>query len=90
MIETNAIKSGTRARKEAKTKVSTTSAPSPPSTASSKTPGPPLSAPLSSASASNPVRCTGRPPTSASSTTRLAALSACGFSPKADVGSGCG
>ncbi len=58
-IETIAMRIGTIARKEAKTKVSTTSAPKPPSKASRKTPGPSESAPLSSASASKPVRCTG-------------------------------
>ena len=67
MIETTAMKIGMIARNEANTKVRTASAPRPPSTASSSRPGPSLSAPLSSNSASKPVRWTGcardgRPP----------------------------
>jgi hypothetical protein len=89
MIETTAMKIGTTARNEAKTKVSTASAPRPPSTASSRTPGPSLP-PLCSARASKPVRCTGRPPTVAPSSAARAARSALGFSPKAESGSGCG
>ena len=63
MIETIAITIGTNARNEAKTKASTTSAPRPPISASSSTPGPSLSAPESSNRASNPVSCTGSPAT---------------------------
>ena len=62
-IETIAIPIGTIARKDAKTKLSTISAPKPPSTASSSTPGPSPPPPLSSASASKPVSLTGAPPT---------------------------
>ena len=90
MIETTAMKIGMIARNEANTNVSTASAPSPPSTASSSRPGPSLSAPLSSNSASKPVRCTGWPATVVSFSTALAAFSACGFSPNAESGSGCG
>src|SRR5918996_978262 len=66
-IETIAIPSGTTARNEAKTKLSTIRAPNPPSTASSSTPGPSPPPPLSSASASKPVSFTGAPPTVAPS-----------------------
>jgi hypothetical protein len=59
MIEAIAITSGTTARNDAKTKASTTSAPTPPTTASISTPGPPLSPPVSRASASKPVSFTG-------------------------------
>ena len=90
MIETIAITSGTTARKEAKTKVSTSSAPTPPISASSSTPGPSLSAPESSASASKPVRCTGCAGDRGALERALAAFSARGFSPKAESGSGCG
>ena len=90
MIETIAMKIGTIARNDANTNVSTASAPSPPSTASSSRPGPSLSAPLSSNSASKPVRCTGWPATVVPSSAALAAFSACGFSPNAESGSGCG
>ena len=90
MIETKAMTSGTNASRDANTNASTTSAPSAPSTASSSTPGPPVSLPLSSASASNPVRCTGLPPTSTPRTAALAACSARGFSPNAERGSGRG
>jgi hypothetical protein len=61
MIEITAVTSGTSARNEAKTKPRTTSAPNPPITASSSTPGPPLP-PLSLVSASKPVRCTEAAP----------------------------
>ena len=88
-IETIAITSGTTARNEANTKVSTTSAPTPPSTASSRTPGPSLP-PLSCASASKPVRRTGSPPTVAPRSADCAARSAAGFSPNAESGSGVG
>ena len=90
MIETKAMKIGTIARNEANTNVSTASAPSAPSTASSSRPGPSLSAPLSSNSASKPVRCTGWPATVAPFRAALAAFSALGFSPKAESGSGSG
>ena len=90
MIETTAITIGTNASKEANTKVSTASAPTPPITASSSTPGPSLSAPLSSASASNPVRCTGAPATVAPASALRAFFSASGFSPNCESGSGCG
>ena len=90
MIETNAMKIGMTARNDANTNVSTASAPSAPSSASSSSPGPSLSAPLSSNSASNPVRCTGWPATVAPFSAALAAFSACGFSPNAESGSGCG
>ena len=91
MIETNAISSGTRARNEAKTKVSTTSAPRPPISASSRTPGPLAvgAAVLGQRVEAGQVHRPARRP-SAPSSARLAAFSACGFSPKSDVGSGCG
>ena len=54
MIETIAIRSGTKASSEANTKASTTSAPRPPSTDSSSTPGPPPP-PVWFCSASMPV-----------------------------------
>jgi len=57
-IATIAISSGTTARNEAKTKLRTTSAPTPPSNASTTTPGP-LPPPDSCWSASKPVRWTG-------------------------------
>ena len=90
MIETTAMRIGTIASAEAKTNSSTANAPSPPSTASSSRPGPSLSAPLSSNSASKPVRCTRWPATVVSASAALAAFSACGFSPNAESGSGCG
>ncbi len=62
MIETIAIKIGTKARSDAKTKARTISAPTPPSTDSSSTPVP-LSLPLAFWSASNPVTWTGAPAT---------------------------
>ena len=74
MIEMKAITIGTKARNEAKTNASTSSAPTPPITASRSTPGPSLSPPLSSASASKPVRCTGLAATCAPLTARLAAF----------------
>jgi hypothetical protein len=87
MIEDTAITIGTTARKEAKTKASTMSAPAPPSSASSRTPGPSPPAPLSSARASKPVRCTGAPATVAPSSAALAAFSAFAFSPNWASGS---
>ena len=90
MIEAMAISRGTTARNEAKTNVRTASAPRPPSTASTRTPGPSLSAPESSNSASKPVRRTGSPATVAPSSAADAASSAAGFSPNAEFGSGCG
>ena len=63
MIEKNAITIGTIARKDANTNARTASAPRAPSIASRRSPGPPESSPLSSASASKPVRCTGWPAT---------------------------
>ena len=47
-----------------------------------------MSLPLSSASASKPVRCTVLPPTSTPRTAALAACSARGFSPNAERASG--
>ena len=90
MIDTNAMRIGRTARNDANTNVSTARAPSAPSSASSSRPGPSLSAPLSSNRASNPVRCTGWPATVVCFSTALAAFSACGFSPNAESGSGCG
>jgi hypothetical protein len=90
MIDANAIRSGTTARKDANTNASTASAPSAPSAASRSRPGPPESWPLSSASASKPVRCTGWPATVVPFSAALAAFSALGFSPNAESGSGCG
>ncbi len=90
MIETTAVIRGTTARKEAKTKASTIRAPKPPSTASRRTPGPSLSAPLSSARASKPVRWTAEPPTVAPLSAPLAAFSASGFAPNCWSGSGVG
>ena len=60
MIETIAISSGTNASSEANTNASTTSAPSPPSMDSSRTPGP-LLPPVWFWRASSPVTCTGAP-----------------------------
>ena len=90
MIETKAIRSGTTARNEAKTKIRTKSAPNPPMSASIRRLGPSASSPESSNSASKPVRWTCDPPTVAPSTALLAAFSAAGFSPKAESGSGWG
>ena len=90
MIEANAMTIGTIARKDANTNTSTASAPRAPSVASSRSPGPPESAPLSSARASKPVRCTGWPATVAPLSAALAAFSAFGFSPNAESGSGVG
>jgi hypothetical protein len=90
MIETTAIRIGTIARAEANTNRSTANAPSPPSTASSNRPGPSPSAPLSSNSASNPVRCTGAPATVVPLSTALAVFSAFAFSPNTESGSGGG
>ncbi len=90
MIEQKAISSGTRARKDAKTKASTSSAPKPPTSASISTPVPSLSAPLSSARASKPVSFTGSPATVRSARAALAAFSASGFSPNWESGSGGG
>ena len=56
MIETIAITIGTIARNDANTNASTASAPRPPTSASISTPGPSLPPPLSSGSASKPVR----------------------------------
>ena len=60
MIETIAIRIGTNASSDANTNASTTSAPSPPSIDSSRTPGP-LLPPVWLWSASRPVTCTGAP-----------------------------
>ena len=90
MIEQKAISSGTTARNDANTKASTSSAPKPPTSASIRTPGPSLSAPLSSNSASNPVSFTGSPATVRSPRAALAAFSASGFSPNCESGSGVG
>ena len=90
MIETNAIRSGTTARNEAKTKIRTRSAPNPPISASIRRLGPSASSPESSKSASKPVRWTGEPATVAPSTAALAAFSASGFSPNWESGSGWG
>ena len=89
MIETTAITSGTTARNDANTKVSTISAPAAPSTASSRTPGP-SSPPLSCASASKPVRRTGSPATVSPRSADRVARSASGFSPKVELRSGVG
>ena len=90
MIETTAMRIGTIASADANTNSSTAKAPRPPSMASSRRPGPSLSAPLSSNSASKPVRCTGWPATVAPRSAALAAFSAFGFSPNAESGSGVG
>ena len=87
-IETAAVKIGTKARNEANTKASTIRAPKPPTKASSRTPGPSLSLPLSSASASKPVRCTGSPAIVMFASAALAAFSAAGFSPNCSLGIG--
>ncbi len=89
MIEAIAIMIGTTARNEAKTKASTTSAPTPPSSASRKTPGP-SPPPVDCWSASNPVTWTGAPPTVEPATAALTSLAACGLSPKLESGSGRG
>ena len=60
MIETKAMRTGTRARKDAKTKVRTTSAPTPPTSASMRTAGPPLSSPESVASGAESGQVNGR------------------------------
>jgi hypothetical protein len=87
MIDAIAITSGSTARKDAKTKASTTSAPSPPSTASSRTPGP-WPPPRCADSASSPVRRTGPPATVASPSAARAARSASGLDPKSDSAPG--
>jgi hypothetical protein len=89
MIDAIAIISGTIARKDANTNASTSSAPKPPIKASRSTPGPSLP-PLSSWSASNPVRWTGAPPIVAPSSAARAVFSASGFSPNCESGSGRG
>ena len=88
-IETIAIMIGTIARNEANTKASTSRAPNPPSSASTSTPGP-LPPPLWTDSASNPVRCTGEPPTVMPLRAAVAFLAASGLSLKACLGSGGG
>ncbi len=90
MIDAIAITIGTIARNEAKTKISTSRAPTPPIRASIRTPGPSVSAPESATSASKPVSFTGAPATVASSSAARAASSASGFSPKTASGSGRG
>jgi hypothetical protein len=80
MIEATAMKIGTIARNEANTNASTASAPAPPISASTRTPGP-LSPPLSCWSASNPVRWTGAPATLAPRSVARAFFSASGLSP---------
>jgi hypothetical protein len=90
MIETKAMSSGTSARKEAKTKTRTRSAPKPPSRDSTSTLDPWLSAPLSSISASMPVSRTGAPATVRPSSARRAAFAASRASPHCEFGSGGG
>ena len=87
MIETTAIPIGTTARKEAKTKVSTTSAPDPAEHRLEQHPGAVAAGAESSARASKPVRCTGAPPTVTPLSARPAAFSAFAFSPNCASGS---
>ena len=81
-IETIAIRIGTIARNDPNTKASTSSAPKPPSRASTSTPGP-LPPPLCTDSASKPVRWTGAPATVAPARAALAFSAALGLSSKA-------
>src|SRR3984893_13810337 len=89
MIEAIAIAIGTSARNEPNTNARTNSAPTPPSNASTSTPGP-LPPPLWFANASKPVRWTGAPATVAPASALLARLAASGLSSKACLGSGGG
>ena len=81
MIDTIAITIGTTARNEAKTNSSTTSAPTPPMIASTRTPGPSVP-PLSPSSASKPVTWIGAPATVAPASASLASRAASVLLPK--------